>query len=139
MRLGHMSVRGMTVLSKRDLLCGQHTGSLEFYEHCVYGKQHRVKFSTAVHSTKSTIDYIHSDVWGLSQVPSHCGARYMLTFIDDFSRKVWVFFLKNKSDVFGWFKKWKTLVKNQTGKKIKWLRTDNGLEFCSGEFNEFCE
>ena len=51
----------------------------------------------------------------------------MLTFIDDFSRKVWVYFLKYKSDVFSSFKQWKTMIENQTGKKVKWLRTDNGL------------
>ena len=63
----------------------------------------------------------------------------MLTFIDDFSRKVWVYFLKHKSDVFSSFKYWKTMIENQTGKKIKWLRTDNGLEFCSNEFNNYCK
>jgi len=48
MRLGHMSERGMTILSKRDLLCGQCTSSLEFCEHCVFGKQKRLSFSTAI-------------------------------------------------------------------------------------------
>ena len=138
MRLGHMSEKGMTVLSKRGLLCGDTTSSLDFCEHCVYGKQHRVSFSTAVHSTKSTVDYIHSDVWGPSPVVSKGGAVYLLTFIDDYSRKVWVYFLKRKSEVFETFKKWKILIENQTGKKIKRLRTDNGLEYLSGEFNRFC-
>jgi len=36
------------------------------------------------------------------------------------------------------FKKFKALVENHTGRKIKKLRTDNGLEFCETEFNEFC-
>ena len=58
------------------------------------------------------------------------GSRYMLTFIDDFSRKVWAYFLKEKSEAFKVFKEWKALLENQTGKKIKRLRTDNGLEFC---------
>ena len=40
--------------------------------------------------------------------------------------------------MFETFKKWKALVENQTGKKIKRLRTDNGLEFCGGDFNDFC-
>lgn len=74
---------------------------MDFCEHCVFGKQKRVSFkSPAVHKTKGTLDYIHSDLWGPSRVPSKGGARYMLTFIDDFSRKVWVYFLKQKSDVF---------------------------------------
>uniref|UniRef100_A0A2P2R3Q1 Integrase catalytic domain-containing protein n=1 Tax=Rhizophora mucronata TaxID=61149 RepID=A0A2P2R3Q1_RHIMU len=63
----------------------------------------------------------------------------MLTFINDYSRKVWVFFLKNKNDVFQTFKKWKALIEKQTRKQIKWLRIDNGLEFCKGEFNKFYE
>ncbi|KAJ4976637.1 hypothetical protein NE237_001743 [Protea cynaroides] len=70
MRLGHMSERGMTNLSKRGLLCGDHTTSLDYCGHCVFGKQTRVSFSTSSHTTKGTLDYIHSDLWGLAQVPS---------------------------------------------------------------------
>ena len=47
-----------------------------------------VSFGTGVHRTKDTLDYIHSDVWGPSQVPSKGGASYLLTLIDDYSRKV---------------------------------------------------
>ena len=140
MRLGHMGEKGLTLLSKRGLLCGQSTGKMEFCEHCVFGKQKRVSFQTpAVHKTKGTLDYIHSDLWGPSRIPSKGGARYMLTFIDDYSRKVWVYFLKQKSDVFLTFKQWKILIEKQTGKHIKRLRTDNGLEFCGSEFNDFCK
>ncbi|KAK3034900.1 hypothetical protein RJ639_033263 [Escallonia herrerae] len=84
---GHMSERSMDVLSKQGLLGSKKTGRLDFSEHCVFGKQCRVKFSQAVHTTKGTVDYIHSDLWGPSTVPSKGGGRYMLTFIDDFSRK----------------------------------------------------
>jgi len=63
----------------------------------------------------------------------------MITIIDDFSRKLWVYFLKHKNEAFFTFKEWKLLIENQTGKKIKRLRTNNGLEFCSNEFNDFCK
>lgn len=88
MRLGHMSESGMTILSKRGLLDGQKTGKLDFCEHCTYGKECRDRFVTAIHRTKGTVDYIHSDLWGPSPVLSKGGSRYMLTFIDDFSRVV---------------------------------------------------
>lgn len=70
-------------------------------------------------------------------MPSIGGKRYMLTFIDDYSRKVWVYFLKHKDEVFSTFKAWKTLIENQTNKKIKRLQTNNGLEFYGKDFNEF--
>jgi len=96
-----MSEREMTILSKRVLLYGQCTSSVEFCGHYVFGKQKRLSFSTAIHRTKETLDYIHLDLWGPSRVPSKgSGSRYMLTFIDDFSRKVWVYFLKEKSEAF---------------------------------------
>ena len=63
----------------------------------------------------------------------------MLMIIDDFSRKVWVFFLKQKSDVFSTFKNWKTMIEKQIGRQVKCLRADNGLEFCSDEFNTICK
>ncbi|KAG8500642.1 hypothetical protein CXB51_004528 [Gossypium anomalum] len=56
-----------------------------------------------------------------------------------FGKKVWAFFLKQKSDVFSSFKSWKIMIEKQTGKQIKYLRTDNGLEFCSDEFNILCK
>ncbi|KAH9687012.1 hypothetical protein KPL70_014605 [Citrus sinensis] len=51
---------------------------------------------------------------------------------------VWVYVLKHKDQVFNKFKEWKTLVENQTGKKVKKLRTDNGLEFWNQQFNSYC-
>ena len=47
--------------------------------------------------------------------------------------------MKNKSDVFSNFKVWKAMIEKQTGRVVKKLRTDNGMEFCSGEFNQFCQ
>ena len=107
--LGYMSENGLTELSKRGLIDGQ-IRKLEFYEHCVFGKQIRVSFSKGIHSTKGTLDYVHSDLWGPSQVPTKGGASYMLTVIDDFLRKVWVFFLRHKSEVFVTFRQWKTMI-----------------------------
>jgi len=50
-----------------------------------------------------------------------------------------VYFVKHKNETFSTFKEWKLLIENQTDKKIKRLRTNNGLEFCSNEFNDFCK
>ncbi|GJU35103.1 retrovirus-related pol polyprotein from transposon TNT 1-94 [Tanacetum coccineum] len=136
--LGHMNEKGIVILSKRRLLDNHNVASLVFCEHCVIGKQKRVSLSKAIHQTKGTLDYLHADCWGPSRIPSLGGARYFLSIIDDFSRMTWVFMMKHKSEAFEKFKHWKILIENQTGRKIKRLRTDNGLEFCSREFNDFC-
>ena len=62
MCLGHMSETGMSILSKRSLLGDDKIEKLDFCEYCVYRKQTKVKFSTAIHKTKGTFDYIHSDL-----------------------------------------------------------------------------
>jgi transposase InsO family protein len=76
---------------------------------------------------------------GPSRKVSHGGAHYMLTIIDDYSHRVWPYFLKHKSDAFEFFKAWKVLVEKQTEGKLKVLRTDNGMEFCSTDFKFFCK
>lgn len=88
MQLGHISETRMAILSKHGLLCGDHMLSLDFCEHCVFGKQRRISFSMKVHLTKGIINYIYSNLWGSAQVTFKGGASYFLTFIDDFSRKV---------------------------------------------------
>ena len=64
---------------------------------------------------------------------------YFVIFIDDFSRNVWVYFMRHKSEMFVRFKLWKVEVENQTGEKVKCLRTDNGTEYTNDEFKNFCE
>jgi 5'-3' exoribonuclease 2 len=138
MRLGHMSELGMAKLMKRNLLKGCMLSGKKFCEHCIFGKHKRVKFNTVVHTTKGTLDYVHADLWGPSCKPSYGGARYMLTIIDDYSIKVWPYFLKNKDDTFAAFKDWKVMIERQTNRNVKVLRTNNGGEFRSAAFNDYC-
>ena len=62
-----------------------------------------------------------------------------MTIIDDYSRKVWPYFLKHKLETLSSFKEWNVMVEKQTEKKVKKLHTDNGMEFCSEEFNSYCK
>ncbi|KAH9668944.1 hypothetical protein KPL70_021590 [Citrus sinensis] len=88
----------------------------------------------------------HMSIKGLQElskqgllVPSLSGSRYFMSLIDDYSRNVWIYILKTKDQALEKFKVWKSLVENQSGFKLKCLRTDNGLEFYSKEFEEYCQ
>jgi hypothetical protein len=104
MRLGHMSQLGLAELSKRGLLKGYNNNELEFCEYCVFGKHKQVKFNTSIHTTEGILDYVHADLWGPSQKHSLGVCRYMLTIIDDYSRRVFPYFLKHKHETFDDFK-----------------------------------
>jgi transposase InsO family protein len=80
---------------------------------------------------------VHTDVCGLTQVLSLGGSLYYVTFIDDGTRKTLVYCIRQKSDVFDTFKKWKALVENEIGKSLKCLRSDNGGEYCNKEFDDY--
>ncbi|XP_060194991.1 uncharacterized mitochondrial protein AtMg00300-like [Lycium barbarum] len=88
MRLSHMSACELEMLSNRNLLKDEKINTFEFCEHCILGKQKKVSFNTGKHKIGGLLDYIHSDLWGPSKLPSKGVKRHLLTFIDDFSRKV---------------------------------------------------
>ena len=111
----------------------------DFYEHCVYGKHNRVSFPSGAKRANKILQLVHSDVFGPVSVPSLGKSLYYVSFIDEFSRNTWIYFLRKKSEVFDKFKEFKALVENQIEKKIKAPRTDNGGEFCNKEFEEFCK
>ncbi|KAL4337997.1 hypothetical protein AHAS_Ahas12G0166100 [Arachis hypogaea] len=67
------------------------------------------------------------------------GAKYLVSFIDDYSRRLWMYPIKKKSDVFAMFKEFKAKLEIESGKKIKCLRTDNGGEYVDGDFLTFCK
>jgi hypothetical protein len=111
---------------------------LDFCDHCVYGKHKRVIFLRVGKEKKSErLELVHTDVWGPAQVSSLGGSHYYVTFIDDATRKTWVYCIRQKSDVFDTFNKWKALVENETGKKLKCLRSDNGGEYCRKDFDDY--
>ena len=62
-----------------------------------------------------------------------------MLIIGDYTKMTWVCLLNRKSEAFGCFKTFKELVKNETGSRIKCLRSDNGGEFTSDEFNKYYE
>lgn len=65
------------------------------------------------------------------------GSKYFFTFINDASRKTFVYFLKSKKSVLDCLKEFKAFAQTQTGKQIKRLRTDNGLEYVNSEMEKF--
>ena len=83
--------------------------------------------------------YVHSYLWGLALVISHSGNMYFLTIIDDCSRRVWPYLLKHKNEALDRFKTWKNLIENQTSKRVKCLRTNNGLDYCNEKFDDYCK
>ena len=137
LRLGHISEKGLELLRGRKMIKGNFD-KLDFCQECVLGKQTKVSFGVGLHRSERVLDYVHTDVWGPVATASIGGAKYFISFIDDFSRKVWVYVMKAKSESFEMFKAWKVLVENQSGSRLKVLRSDNGGEFVSKEFLDFC-
>jgi transposase InsO family protein len=84
-------------------------------------------------------EIIHSDVWGISPVISHAQYRYFVTFINDYSRFTWVYFLRSKADVFSTFQTFVAYVETQFSTYIKILRLDSGREYMSHAFQSFLE
>ena len=87
--------------------------------------------------TNSGID--SHDICGPITPEYFSGKKYFISFIDDYSRKTWVYFLKEKLEAFEVFKKFKILVEKVTDRHIKALRSDRGGEYTSTTFMKYCE
>ncbi|KAK3002524.1 hypothetical protein RJ639_022091 [Escallonia herrerae] len=138
-RLGHLSESGMKILHSKNALPGMKNIQLDFCEGCVYGKQKRVSFRRDGKEKKiERLELVHTDVCGPTTVKSLGGNFYFVSFIDDASRKTWIYAIRQKSDVYHTFKKWKVIVENETGNKVKCLKSDNGGEYRDGGFQDYC-
>ena len=101
---------------------------------CARGKNIKNPFPKSETKTKGTLELIHSNVCRPIPSISLSGYEYYVTFIDDYSRKTWIYFLKNKSEVFGKFKEFKALIENHSERIIKTPRLDNAGEYTSKSF-----
>jgi hypothetical protein len=123
-RFGHLNFIYMQHLSKHRLVDG--LPDIHFSkgvcEGCVLGKHPQEKFDKGMSQRASTpLDLIHSDVMGPFPHPSIGKKRFVLIFVDDLPRFTWIYFLRQKFEVFQHLKDFKTLVETQSGKKIKVL------------------
>ena len=104
---------------------------------CLRAKASRMPFGNATSRATTKLERVHSDLCGPMPVTSINGAKYVLTFIDDFTRHATIYFLANKSETFEKFLKFKASVERQSGQLIKILRSDGGGEFTSHEFRDY--
>ena len=99
---------------------------------CILGKHPQHKYERAIHErTSAPLEFIHSDIAGPFPHMFMSQAKYALTFIDDISRYCWAYFLKHKFEIFDLFKIFKAFVENQSRRKLKILRYENGGEYVS--------
>ncbi|XP_063372553.1 uncharacterized protein LOC134660703 [Cydia amplana] len=106
-------------------------------EACLKGKMATKPFPKASSSrTTQPLQLIHSDVCGPLPEASWGGARYLVTFTDDFTRKTFGYLMKNKSQVMSHFVQFKALVEKQLNLPIKCLRSDNDGVYCTGSEDE---
>jgi len=75
---------------------------------------------------------------GPMEVESIGGKRYAFVVVDDFSRFIWVKFIREKSDTFNVFKGLCTQLQREKGSAIMRIRSDNRTEFENTKFNEYC-
>ncbi|KAD4889467.1 hypothetical protein E3N88_21540 [Mikania micrantha] len=140
-RLSHMSEKGLKILADKGKFPDLKKVELDdtFCEPCVLGKKKCVTFVKTGQTPKAErLELVHTDVFGPTHVSSLGGSNYYVTFIDDATQKVWVYFLKNKFEVFDVFKKWKAAVEMETNLKVKCLKSNNGGEYISTEFVNYC-
>ena len=105
---------------------------------CALGKFAKASFPSSDTRSAGILDLVHTDVCGPMTRRSLSGCEYYLTFIDDYSRKTWIYFLKAKSEVFTRFQEFRALVEIQSGKRIKVLWLDNEGKYSLRQFVGFC-
>ena len=112
----------------------------EVCEACLRAKQTRQSFpvSTSYRASKS-LELIHGDLCGPITPPTGGRNKYIFVLIDDHSRYMWSILLREKGEAFERFKRFKSIVEQESGTTIKTLRTDRGGESTSKEFQSFCE
>jgi transposase InsO family protein len=140
-RFAHLSLRLLKSLARSEHVKGlkvatQGSGEPRPCNTCHLSHASRLPFPRSDRQTTELLELVHTDVLSIN-VPSYGGRRYVVTFVDDHSRMLWVEALARKSDVFGAFQRFKAAAENESGKHIQRLRSDSGGEYTSHESRDF--
>jgi hypothetical protein len=141
MRYGHLNFRSLSQLGSKELVYGLPVfeNCARACEMCLKGKQSRSPFvSDLPMRSHSPLGVVHSDICGPFENATLAGNKYFITFVDEFTRMIWLYTIKLKSEALDVFKRFKVVVEKESEKSIKMLRTDGGGEYTSKEFEAFC-
>ncbi|RVX02371.1 Retrovirus-related Pol polyprotein from transposon TNT 1-94 [Vitis vinifera] len=125
-RLGHISIDRIKRLVNDGVLSTLDFTNFETCVDCIKGKQTNKSKRGATRSS-TILEIIHTDICSLD-MDSH-GQKYFISFIDDFSRYMYLYILHNKNEALDAFKVFKAEVEKQYGKQIKIVRSDRGGEY----------
>ncbi|RVW49121.1 Retrovirus-related Pol polyprotein from transposon TNT 1-94 [Vitis vinifera] len=125
-RLGHISIDRIKRLVNDGVLSTLDFTDFETCVDCIKGKQTNKSKRGATRSS-TILEIIHTDICSLD-MDSH-GQKYFISFIDDFSRYMYLYILHNKNEALDAFKVFKAEVEKQYGKQIKIVRSDRGGEY----------
>lgn len=89
------------------------------------------------YTSKEVIELVHTNLCGPIEVKNYKGEKYIMLFVDEYSRMMTIMFLKQKFGAFQIFKWYLARVEKEIGKSLKFLRSDRGGEFTSREFEVF--
>ena len=155
-RLGHLNYNYVDCLVKKELVHGMKYSNDNFdnqCEACTLGKMYKLPIPKhSLNRATQPLELVHTDVCGPINVDSIGGSKYMLIFTYDYTRYITVYFITSKADVLSKFKECVNMVENRTGLQVKRLsiflekenavlklRSDNGGEYNSQEFVQFCK
>lgn len=123
-RFGHLNYQGLRTLASTNMVDGMPLLNIpeKLCEACMVGKQHvqSIPKQSSWRASKP-LQLVHSDLCGPIKPASNSNKRYFISFIDDFSRKTWIYFLNENSDAFSVFKNFKA-ADNIIHSTTKWNR-----------------
>ncbi|GJT11018.1 putative ribonuclease H-like domain-containing protein [Tanacetum coccineum] len=142
-RMAHVNFKTINKLAKEGLVDGLPLKVFTNEHNCVAcnkGKQHKASYKhiSAVRLITESLQLLHMDLFGPTNIRSIDQKYYSLVVTDDFSRFSWTFFLGTKDETFYVLKEFITLIENQLNKKVKGIRCDNGTEFKNAKLIELC-
>ncbi|XP_057481134.1 uncharacterized protein LOC130768153 [Actinidia eriantha] len=125
-RLGHIFIERIKRLVNEGVLSTLDFADFETCVNCIKGKQTNKSKKGAKRST-NLLEIIHTDICCPDMDTN--GPKYFITFIDDYSRYMYLYLLRSKDEALDAFKVFKAEVENQCGKHIKIVRSDRGGEY----------
>ena len=143
-RFGHLGHDNLYKLQSKSMVTGISVAAAKFKEKqkevcepCILAKHHRLPFPASSTASTKPMQLIHVDVCGPLEETSSGGARYLATFLDDFSKLSTVEPVASKSDVAGKVKEVIQKLETQSGQKLQTVRTDRGSEYLNTELDSY--